>query len=114
MTLLLIHYFNIPGNAGISDRNDGSFLVHLSDGTKRLATPEEIAAAQALFDAAEAARIAAEADKAELRAQFKAAADRLQQITDAAAPTNAQVVAAVRDLAAIQRKMLRALYALMT
>ena len=81
-------------------------------------TPAEIDAARPSAEAAEAARIAAEqqaaADRAELRAQFQTAADRLQQIADAASPTNAQVVAAVRDLATIQRRMLRALYGILT
>lgn len=81
-------------------------------------TPAELAAAepaaQAAWDAAEAERIAAAADRAELRAQFKAAHDRLVQISGGANPTNAQVIAAVRDIAGYQVKILRALYGILT
>lgn len=81
-------------------------------------TPAELAAAGPLAEAAmqaeQAARAEAAADKAELREQFQAAADRLQQIADAQTPTNPQVVQAVRDLAAMQRKMLRAVFGILT
>lgn len=102
----------IVGAIGVS--GPPPYIVTFSDGSSRQVTANELLAAQAAIDAAESVRIAAEADKAELREQFATAAARLQQITDDASPTNAQVIAAVRGMAAIQRKMLRALYSLMT
>lgn len=47
----------------------------------------------------------------DLSTQYQAAMDRLDQIIGAASPTNAQVIAAVRDLATIQKRMLRFLRA---
>lgn len=103
----------IAGCVGVSDLG-GRYEVTLANGTRRDATAAEVSAAEA----AEATRIAEAQEltdqKAELRAQFKTAGDRLQQIADAASPTNAQVVQAMRDMATIQRKMLRAMYGILT
>lgn len=46
-------------------------------------------------------------DRADLQTQYATAVTRLEQIRDTASPTNAQVVAAVRDVAAIQLRMLK-------
>jgi hypothetical protein len=47
----------------------------------------------------------------DLAAQYAAALTRLGQIADATTPTNAQVIQAVRDLATIQQRTLKALRA---
>lgn len=47
----------------------------------------------------------------DLQAQYQSMMDRLDQIIAASSPTNAQVIAAVKDLATHQRKMLRFLKA---
>lgn len=64
-------------------------------------------AAQAALDAEVADQTAYEADKTDLKAQFDVAATRLAQISNAASPTNAQVIQAVRDLATYQLKILK-------
>lgn len=82
-------------------------------------TPEEIADRDALA-AAEAAeqedsheaRQELGAARTDLTAQYQAAMDRLDQIIAAQSPTNAQVIAAVRDMATIQKRTLRLLKAL--
>lgn len=58
--------------------------------------------------AAQTERTAAQTD---LSAQYQAAMDRLTQIETATAPTNAQVVQAVRDMATIEKRVLRFLRA---
>ena len=102
----------------LQDDGNGVSYIAVWNRPEPQPTPAEIAAAepaaQAAWEADQAAKAAAEADKAELREQFQTAAARLQQIADAASPTNAQVIAAVRDLATIQRRILRALYAELT
>ena len=102
----------------LQDDGNGVSYIAVWNRPEPQPTPAEIAAAepaaQAAWEADQAAKAAAEADKAELREQFQTAAARLQQITDAASPTNAQVITAVRDLATIQRRILRALYGVLT
>ena len=51
-------------------------------------------------------------DRADLQTQYAAAATRLEAIRDINSPTNAQVVAALRDVAAIELRMLKYLRAL--
>ena len=74
-------------------------------------TPAEIAAAEAPALAAEAVEQADAAqwqtDRETLKTQYATAATRLAQIRDTASPTNAQVIAAVRDLAAYQLQILK-------
>jgi hypothetical protein len=60
-----------------------------------------------IADAADLAQY--DADKAALREQVATALTRLQQIQDAASPTTAQVVAAVRDLALYMEYVIKAL-----
>lgn len=86
---------------------DGVYRVTLLDGTVRDITGAEIADAEAAFAAAAADQTAYESDRADLKAQFSTAAARLAQIRDAASPTNAQVIQAVRDLATYQLKLLK-------
>ena len=99
---------------------DREFVVdELDSGVTRLTwlsgaqqpTEAEIDAAAPAIEAAVAAD-AADAtqwttDRADLKAQYAAAETRLTQIRDAASPTNAQVIAAVRDLAAFQLRILK-------
>lgn len=69
----------------------------------------EIAAKQAA-DAAEAADLAAyEADKATLKSAIATTVTRLTAIRDNASPNNAQVIAAVRDMANFQLQTIKAL-----
>lgn len=84
--------------------------LNMNDGSVRAATAAELTAAQAAYDAAQAALAAAAVDKAELKAQFQSAVTRLDQIINAAAPNNTQLIAAVQDMATIQKRTLRALY----
>lgn len=66
--------------------------------------------AAAPLAAAEAADLAAyESDKAALKAAIANAATRLTTIRDNASPSNAQVVAAVRDMAGYQLQVIKAL-----
>jgi len=63
-------------------------------------------AAQAAYDAAQADAAAYESQRTEVASNLSAMRDRLVLIRDAASPTNAQVIQAVRDLAAIELRML--------
>lgn len=113
-------------------RSDVDYCVHFEAGAYRVEWLSELprptdaqiaaaapaaqtayAAAQAAYAAAQAARATAAVDKAELKAQFLSASTRLDQIINAAAPNNAQVITAVRDMATIQKRILRALYGIM-
>jgi hypothetical protein len=87
----------------------GEFVLVFADGSTRNATPAEIAAAQAAYDAAEAQRIADKADRQELRDSFAQWRDTLQGVRDEAAWTNAKRDAALKDMARIQLKMLKIL-----
>lgn len=64
-------------------------------------------AAEAALATARADQMAYESDRADLQTQYATGVARLAQIRDAASPTNAQVVQAVRDLAAYQLKILK-------
>ena len=50
-----------------------------------------------------------EADKAAMKTEMSAAITRLTAIRDAASPTNAQVIQAVRDLAGYQLQIIKAI-----
>ena len=47
--------------------------------------------------------------RAEIKAQYLVALDRLTQIETAVNPTNAQVVAAIKDMAAYEKKIIKIL-----
>ena len=98
--------FNVPGCQGVGDNNDGTYRLDF-DGFSRLATQAEVDAATALQDASEADEALYQAHRADLKTQYTTAVTRLEQIRDAASPTNAQVIAALRDVAAIQLRMLK-------
>lgn len=49
------------------------------------------------------------ADRADIRTQYLTAVNRLNQIISAVNPTNAQVIAAVQDLATIQLRVIKLL-----
>ena len=114
----LIPQIRLNVDCVLQDDGDGVSYIAVWRRPEPQPTPAEIAAAepaaQAAWEAEQAARVAADAEKAKLREQFLTLAARLQQITDAASPTNAQVITAVRDLATIQRLILRALYGILT
>ena len=69
-------------------------------------------AAQAAADARAAALAARDADKAALKTAYSNAVTRLQQINATSAPTNAQVIQAVRDMAQIQLQIMHVVKAL--
>lgn len=50
-----------------------------------------------------------EADRSDIKTQYQNAVDKLNAIIQAQSPTNAQVVAAVKDLAQIQLRILKIL-----
>jgi len=80
-------------------------------------TEAEIDAAAPAAQAAAASQAALLAelgvDKSTLASAYQAMHDRLVQIENAAAPTNAQVIQAVRDLALYERRILRVLRAIL-
>lgn len=84
------------------------YEVLLLDGSRRNATSEEISAAQAAWDAAEAQRIAAEADLADLKAQFNTDREKLAAIIAAPGGTNTARDAQILDMAQIMRRLLKA------
>lgn len=55
------------------------------------------------------ARIEYRADRADLKAQAVTAINRLSQIETADNPTNAQIIAAVKDLAIFEKKIIKVL-----
>jgi hypothetical protein len=63
-------------------------------------------AAQAAYAAAQADAAAYQSQRTEVASNLTAMRDRLVLIRDAASPTNAQVIQAVRDLAAIELRIL--------
>lgn len=81
-------------------------------------TDAEIDAAAAATQAAETARatLLAElgADKTTLAAAYQTMHDRLVQIENAAAPSNAQIVQAVKDLALYERRILKVIRAILS
>lgn len=70
-------------------------------------------AAQAALDATAAATAQAGIDKAALKTAYTNAVTRLNQINAAAAPTNAQVIQAVRDMAQIQLQIMNVVKAML-
>lgn len=90
----------------------GGYRIDLSNGTSRNATAPEIAAAQAAVDqdAADDASIVV------LKSQVVTALARLQQIQTqmAGAPTNAQVINAVKDAAQILERFIRITFRALT
>lgn len=87
--------------------------------TYRDMTPEEIADRDALAvqeaaeqESSQEARQEFVAACSDLAGQYQAAMDRLDQVIGASSPTNAQVIAAVRDMATIQKRTLRLVKAL--
>jgi len=104
---------------GMGYSSESDFEAHAKDdGTTRITwlsqspqpTEAEIdaaaPAAQAALDAAQADAAAYESQRTEVASNLTAMRDRLVLIRDAASPTNAQVIQAVRDLAAIELRIL--------
>ena len=85
----------------------GVYRLQFRDGTIRNATQAEIDAATALDAAEQSDATQWQTDRETLKTQYATAATRLAQIRDTASPTNAQVIAAVRDLAAYQLQILK-------
>lgn len=105
---------------------DRDFTVYSDGATTSIqwlaATPKPtdaaIDAAAASAQAAEAARdsLLAEigVDKSTLAAAYQTMHDRLVQIENAVSPNNAQLIQAVRDIATYEKRILRAIRAILT
>jgi len=102
----MLIYFLIDGLVSVSANADGTYGLEFDDGTTRLATQAEIADAQAAYDAAQADAAAYQSQRTEVASNLQAMRDRLVLIRDAASPSNAQVIQAMRDMAQIQLRML--------
>lgn len=73
----------------------------------RLPNDAEIAAALTAAGVVDAEGVQWQADRADLKSKYEAAITRLEAIRDAVSPTNAQVVAALRDVARYQIHILK-------
>lgn len=106
MENLTPHLFTLLNAEYVSYTGTG-FVVKIAGQSERDVTAGEIASAQTLLDAQVADDASYIQDKLALKTQYQTAITRLEQIRDAVAPTNAQVVAAVKDLANYQLQILR-------
>ena len=95
-----------------TQHSDGSVSVEWLSAQPQPSEDEIDAAAPAVLaavaaDAADASALVV--DKADLRAQVSTAVARLEQIRDASSHTNAQLVAAVQDMARYQLAIIKVL-----
>ena len=100
--------------AGSVAQVGADYRIDFRDGSVRNATPAEIAAAQAAFDAAEAARKQARLDRRELKAQFDTDKAKLDAAIDGItnATTLGELRGFVKDMAQVERRLLRSVKAL--
>ena len=92
--------------------NNGIYHLQFANGSTRPATAAEILAAQSAWDAAQLLMTEEAADRAAVRAQFIADRDTLVLIINEAAWTNVKRDQALKDMAQVQRRMLRAVKSL--